>query len=139
MTEDHCQPYDEQSLDALVEVIRKATTPKTFERNLAYLMLAHPTSPDAFRALEMIKDELKVGYVYKKGQRAVNNLGTTLLKTMLILDLQSATSEAQWARDTLQKKVSPRLGKSRRYRCSAQEGPQATAPVDEIEYKLRQR
>jgi hypothetical protein len=67
-------------------------------------MLAHPTSPNAFRALETIKVELKVGYVYKKGQKAVKNLGRTLLKTMFILDLQGATSEAQWARDTLQKK-----------------------------------
>jgi hypothetical protein len=103
LTEDHCQPYDEQSLNALVKVMRKTTTPKACERNLAYLMLAHPTSPDAFRALEMIKDELKERYVYKKGQRAVNKLGRTLLKTMFILDLQGATSEAQWARDTLHK------------------------------------
>lgn len=103
LTEDHCQPYDEQSLNALVKVMRKTTTPKVCERNLAYLMLVHPTSPDAFRALEMIKDELKERYVYKKGQRAVNKLGRTLFKTMFILDLQGATSEAQWARDTLRK------------------------------------
>lgn len=35
LTEDHCQPYDEQSSDALVEVIRKTTTPKSFEQKLA--------------------------------------------------------------------------------------------------------
>lgn len=104
LTEDHCELYNERLLDPLIEVMRKSTSPEAVERNLAFLMLAHPTSPDPFRAVEMIKDELKTQYAWKKGRRAVNNLGRTLLKTMLILDLQGATAEAQWARDTVQKK-----------------------------------
>lgn len=35
----------------------------------------------------------------KIGHRAVAKLGLTLLKTMLIFELQGAMSEAQWARD----------------------------------------
>lgn len=91
-------------MNALVEVIRKSTNPKDVERNLAFLMLGHPTSPDPCRVLETIKNELKERYVWKKGRRAVNNLGRTLFKTMFILNLQGATSEAQWARETLQKR-----------------------------------
>jgi len=102
----HCAPCDEKLLEALVDVVRKSTNPRDREREIAFLMLWHPTSPDPFRALKTIKNELKVGYAWKKGHKAVNYLGQSLLRTMFILDLQGATSEAQWARDTLQKKFS---------------------------------
>lgn len=103
LTENHCALYDVKLLDALVKVIRKTTNPIACERNIAFLMLSHPTSPDPLRALKTIKNELEVRYAWKKGSRTVNNLGSTLFKTMFILELQGATDEALWARDTLKK------------------------------------
>jgi hypothetical protein len=67
-------------------------------------MLWRPTLPDPFPALKVIERELEAGAYFKKGSRAVTHLGTELLRTLLILNLQNATSEAEWARSTLKKK-----------------------------------
>lgn len=98
----HCPPCDERLLAGLYEVMRHSTKPKYHQRELALFKLYHPTSPDPFIAPEAIKKELHKRYAWKAGHRAVTRLGVALLRTMLILNLRGATSEAKRARDTLQ-------------------------------------
>jgi len=99
-----CAPCDKELFDQFCNFMRTIMNTANFDRNIAFVILYHPTSPHASAALQLLKNQLQGLLTHRKTRLSKEFYGRMLLRATFIQYLQDPKFKTQRARNVLQKK-----------------------------------